>query len=97
MEGVELVAGADPYPSQREAFARKWGVEPGHVYADYREMLERERPDVVSVCTSARPRAAITADVVRTAAGAARRRERGQGGLGGEADGDLPGRGGCDG
>jgi predicted dehydrogenase len=71
VEGVELVAGADPYPSQREAFARKWDVDPGHVYADYREMLARERPDVVSVCTSARPRAAITADVVAAGGGAA--------------------------
>lgn len=67
--GVELVAGADAYESQREAFGRKWGVDAGHLYADYHEMLERERPDIVSVCTSARPRAAIVRDVLRAGAG----------------------------
>ncbi len=36
-----------------------------HLYADYREMLGRERPDIVSVCTSARPRAAIGREVTR--------------------------------
>jgi predicted dehydrogenase len=69
VEGVELVAGADPHPAQREAFARTWGVDPAHVYADYREMLERVRPDIVSVCTSARPRAAITAAVLAAGTG----------------------------
>src|ERR671931_12987 len=33
--------------------------------ADYREMLDREKPDVVSVCTSARPRPGIVADCAR--------------------------------
>jgi predicted dehydrogenase len=67
--GVELVAGADPYESQRDAFARRWGLDRTHLYADYHEMLERERPDVVSVCTTARPRAAIVRDVLRADAG----------------------------
>jgi UDP-N-acetyl-2-amino-2-deoxyglucuronate dehydrogenase len=67
---VELVAGADGYASQREAFARKWGLGADHLYSDYHEMLERERPDIVSVCTSAKPRAAIVGEVVRAGAGA---------------------------
>ncbi len=58
--GVEVVAGADPYEEQRAAFRARWGVE--RLYADYREMLERERPDMVSACTSARPRPAIVKD-----------------------------------
>jgi predicted dehydrogenase len=69
VDGVELVAGADPYESQRAAFARKWAFDPAHLYADFREMLARERPDVVSVCTSARPRAKIVRDVLEANAG----------------------------
>jgi len=57
---VAVVAGADPYEEQRDAFGTRWGVE--RLYADYREMLERERPDIVSVCTSAKPRPAIVTD-----------------------------------
>ncbi len=46
---VELVAGADPLPEKREAFAQRWGC--GALYDDYRAMLSAERPDIVSVCT----------------------------------------------
>ncbi len=58
---VEFVGGADTYQEQREAFGRKHGVT--NLYSDYREMLERERPDIVSVCTSARPRAEIVTTI----------------------------------
>ena len=61
---TQLVAGSDPHPGQRDAFAQKWDVDHSHLYADFREMLARERPDVVSICTSARPRAAILRDVL---------------------------------
>lgn len=64
VSGVELVAGADPAGAQREAFAQKWGLSADHVYADYREMLERERPEIVSICTSAAARARILLDVL---------------------------------
>ncbi len=60
---TELVAGADPHDEQRSIYAERWGLE-GHVYADYRELLDKEKPDIVSVCTSARPRA----EIVETAA-----------------------------
>ena len=56
---VELGAGADPNEQQRAWFAERWGLDQAHVHADYREMLRREELDLVSVCTSARPRAAI--------------------------------------
>src|SRR5215211_6436973 len=46
---VVLVAGADPEPDRRSAFERRWGVT--RTYADHRQMLERERLDVVSVAT----------------------------------------------
>jgi predicted dehydrogenase len=60
---IEVVAGADPYAEQRESFRQRWGVET--LYADYREMLERERPDIVSVATPARARRDIVLDCAR--------------------------------
>ncbi|HEV8634505.1 MAG TPA: Gfo/Idh/MocA family oxidoreductase [Chloroflexota bacterium] len=60
---VEVVAGADPFAEQRDAFRRRWGLE--RLYADYGEMLDREKPDIVSVCTSAKPRPGIVADCAR--------------------------------
>ena len=62
---VELVAGADPNPQQRTWFAERWGLSEKQVYADYREMLQRENLDLVSMCTSARPRAGIIEDTAR--------------------------------
>lgn len=47
--GVELVALADVDGEKLTRYAQKFGV-PGR-YADYREMLSRERLDIVSVCT----------------------------------------------
>lgn len=64
--GVEVVAGADPHEGQREAYRRKWGIE--SLYADYREMLERARPDILSICTTAKPRARILLDAVEIGA-----------------------------
>jgi predicted dehydrogenase len=48
LPGANLVAGADPAPERRSAFikARKAAA-----YEDYKEMLERESVDVVSICT----------------------------------------------
>ena len=64
--GVVVVAGADPHEGQREAYRRKWGIE--SLYADYREMLEREQPDILSICTTAKPRARILLDAVEIGA-----------------------------
>ena len=54
-----LVAAADPNPERLARFGARRGVD--RLYADYREMLERETPDVVSVCvpTRAHPEVAI--------------------------------------
>ena len=64
---TELVGGADVHDEQRSIYAERWGMQ-GHVYADYRELLEKEKPDIVSICTSARPRAAIVEDVALSGA-----------------------------
>ena len=57
VDEVEVVAGADPFPEQREAFGRRWDID--RLYADYREMVEQENLDIVSVATSAKPRPEI--------------------------------------
>src|SRR5512138_1508457 len=46
---TELVAGADPDDARRADFARRWSVE--RTYADHRELLERERPEIVSIAS----------------------------------------------
>ena len=62
---VDLVAGADPHDEQRSIFGDRWGIEGGHLYADYRDMLEKERIDLLSVCTTARIRSQIVHDAAR--------------------------------
>ncbi len=47
-DSIELVALADPDRAGREGAQARLGVAKG--YADYREMLAREKPDLVSVC-----------------------------------------------
>lgn len=46
---VRVVAGCDPDPAARAAARAEWGVP--EVYDDARLMIERERPEVVAVCT----------------------------------------------
>jgi predicted dehydrogenase len=48
---IEVVAGCDIVEAARDRFLEQWsGRWPGlRVYDDYRELLERERPDIVSV------------------------------------------------
>ena len=48
---LELSCGADLLVDKRQAFAAKWGCEA--VYGDFVEMIERERPDMVAICTKA--------------------------------------------
>jgi predicted dehydrogenase len=68
-EELALVAGADALAGQREAFIKKWGFNRNHVYADYRDMLERERPEIVSICTATNLRASILIEVAQANAG----------------------------
>lgn len=61
---TELVAGADLHAEQGAIFAERWGLSKEHIYSDYREMLAAERPDIVSICTTARNRAAMMQDAI---------------------------------
>lgn len=55
--GVELVAGCARSQANRDGFVREF---PGvATYADYREMLAREKPQLVSVCAYPRDREAM--------------------------------------
>ena len=47
VDRVQLVAVADDNPQGLEAAGRKLGVD--RLYADYRQLLEREKPDLVSI------------------------------------------------
>ena len=62
---VELVSGADPHDEQRAIFGARWGIDDHRLYADYREMLEAEKLDLVSVCTTARIRSQIVQDIAQ--------------------------------
>jgi predicted dehydrogenase len=48
-ERTRIAAIADSHPEALEEYARDFKVE--KKYLDYREMLDRERPDIVSVCS----------------------------------------------
>jgi predicted dehydrogenase len=50
---IEVVAGCDIVATARDAFLERWSSQwPGlRAYGDYREMLAKERPDLVSVVT----------------------------------------------
>ena len=48
LSGVQFVAVADSDPEGLRAAGERIGAE--RLYSDYREMLEKERPDLVSVC-----------------------------------------------
>lgn len=48
-ERLELACGADILPDKREAFGERWGCRA--LYEDYQEMIRREQPDLVAICT----------------------------------------------
>ncbi len=46
---TDLVSAADVSAATLSDFGERWKISP--LYSDYREMLEKERPDIVSICT----------------------------------------------
>ena len=46
---VEIGACADTHPDARREFGEFFGIAPERRYADYRQMLDAERPDIVDV------------------------------------------------
>ena len=53
------MAGCDLRPEIREQWGKRFGVEPPHLYEDYKEMIAAEQPDILSVATQPEHRAAI--------------------------------------
>ena len=53
-ERTELVAGCDLRQEVLEKWSPFYDVPLSHCYTDYKEMLEKEQPDIVSVCTQVR-------------------------------------------
>jgi predicted dehydrogenase len=56
--GCELVAGADVRPENARKLAEEFAIP--RVYTDYRELLEKERPELVAICTWPGTHAEIT-------------------------------------
>lgn len=66
VQAVEVVAAADIDPENLRLFCDEIGV-PSR-YADYREMLAREKPDLVSVCTWPQLHAEMTVEAANAGA-----------------------------
>ena len=58
-ERTDLVACADLRPEVMEHFGNRYNVPKANQYTDYRDMLEKEQPDIVSVATQPEHRAEI--------------------------------------
>lgn len=58
LPGFDLVAAANRSEEKLRAFGRRWDVTA--LYTDFMQMLEKERPDVVSVCTRSPEKAGVT-------------------------------------
>ncbi len=58
---LEIVGLSDTWAEQREAARAKWGIDA--LFEDYREMLAKTRPQVVSICTSMKPRTEILLEI----------------------------------
>lgn len=58
-ERTELVALSDPRTDVMAKAGERYGVPEAHRYSDYRQMLEEENPDIVSVTTQPEQRAEI--------------------------------------
>ena len=65
---TELVACSDLRPDVMARVGERYSVPAERQYTDYREMLEREQPDIVSVATQPEPRAEIVCHVANSGA-----------------------------
>ena len=56
---TDLVAGVDLRPDVLEMFGKRYGVGSDHLYTDYKELIAKEQPDILSVATQPEQRAEI--------------------------------------
>ena len=57
---AEMVAFCDIIPERAEKAAKEFGAEGARVYTDYKEMIDKEKPEIVHVCTPNREHAPVT-------------------------------------
>lgn len=62
--GLEFVAMCDILPEAMEEKSARFGLEAVRRYTDYREMLEREKPELVAIATESGKHAAIALDCI---------------------------------
>ena len=63
---TELVAGVDPHDEQRAIYGERWGLSQDHLYADHRQMLEKEKQiNVVNLLTPSGTHAALGLEVAQ--------------------------------
>jgi predicted dehydrogenase len=63
-ERTRLVAGCDSDADTRDLYRRRWGIE--RVFDNHIEMLERTRPELVSICVPTAVRGSILKDSIDT-------------------------------
>ena len=83
---TELIALSDTRAEVMARAGERYGVPGDHQYRDYREMLAREKPDIVSVATQPEHRTRIVLDAVEAGS---------PGDLCGKSDGCIHGGGRC--
>jgi len=63
---IPIVACADINPAALSSFGERFGVPEGSRYLDYNEMLGKERPEIVSVCSHHHLHAPMTIDAAKS-------------------------------
>ena len=56
---TDLVAGTDLRPDVLAAYGARYSVSKEHLYTDYKELIEKEQPDILSIATQPGQRAEI--------------------------------------
>ncbi len=64
IDRTEIVTAADTSPGRLHAFAKEYEI--NNTYTDYREMLEKEQPEIVSVCAYATDRFSMVTDCIKS-------------------------------
>ena len=62
--GLEFVAICDINPHAMHDKILKFELDPIHTYTDYKELLEKEKPELVAICTESGKHAAIALDCI---------------------------------
>ena len=58
-ERTELIAGSDIREDVLEVFGQRYDVTREHLYTDYKALIEREKPDILSIATQPEQRAEV--------------------------------------